>query len=226
MTSVPFFFAPNPAAPPLPEPLAFWRFNEGSGTTAASETGTHMGTLVGTPTWPPGKSGTGIGLNGTSQYVTVPLTTALDIVTNKVSILAWINADTTAGARRIVCLPSNSTAGSEKYSLMISDGQLQMWIRAPITDASAVATFTTTGEWTHVAGVYNGTDIRLYINGSLSGTPTSKVGNIAAVSDNSALRIGSFSSTFTQYFDGIIDDVRLYDLEISASEVATIHALG
>src|SRR5690606_1107624 len=68
------------------------------------------------------------------------------------------------------------------------------------------------GQWYHLACTYNGTLLRYYINGVLSGSAT--VG--APTSDSRPVYIGARSHVSgTGYFDGAIDDVRIYNRALS-----------
>jgi len=69
------------------------------------------------------------------------------------------------------------------------------------------------GSWTHVAGTYDGSKIRLYINGNLVAQEdyTSDIG-----SGETGLYIGGLTS---QYFNGLIDDVRLWNVVRSQSQI-------
>src|SRR5262249_48254963 len=72
-----------------------------------------------------------------------------------------------------------------------------------------------TNTWSHTAVTYDGAMLRLYVNGvQVSNTP--QTGNIA-VSTN-ALQIGS-DSAFGQYFSGTIDEVRIYNVALSQSQI-------
>src|SRR5581483_11362428 len=77
------------------------------------------------------------------------------------------------------------------------------------TAATAVNT------WTHLAGTYDGTTLRLYVNGTQVGT-AAKTGGIA-VSTN-PLQIGG-DSIYGQYFSGVIDEVRIYNRALSVTEI-------
>ncbi|MFH1882200.1 MAG: LamG domain-containing protein [Planctomycetota bacterium] len=72
-----------------PSLIAWWRFEEGSGTTAYDSSGNgNDGTLVGGATWAAGRYGGGIELDGTSGYVSVP---DFELTTNSITFVAWLN---------------------------------------------------------------------------------------------------------------------------------------
>ena len=75
------------------------------------------------------------------------------------------------------------------------------------------------GVWTHLAVTYDGTTLRLYVNGVLRSS-TAASGGIAA--STAPLRIGGntvFSVPGTEYFAGLIDEVRIYNRALSAAEI-------
>ena len=85
-------------------------------------------------------------------------------------------------------------------------------------------------QWSHVAGVYDGSTIRLYINGVEIGKGTSHSGVIANSGRDFA--IGAHrDSPNTRRFQGKIDEVHIYDRALSPEEVAALvsqepHALA
>ena len=79
-----------------------------------------------------------------------------------------------------------------------------------------------TGTWMHIAGTYDGSDVQVYYNGS-SGTSQSGSGNVDTNS-SCVFQIGAMgSSNFT---DGKIDEVAMWDSGLSASNITTIYGAG
>jgi hypothetical protein len=75
--------------------------------------------------------------------------------------------------------------------------------------------------WHHVAGVYDGANVRLYVDGVSVGTPNAFTGNIVFTSVTD-LRIGNRSETTSFPFTGSIDDIRIYSRGLSAEDVAAL----
>ena len=71
--------------------------------------------------------------------------------------------------------------------------------------------------WTHLATTYDGTKLRLYVNGVLKET-TNKTG--AIVPSSNPLRIGS-SVVWGEFYNGLIDDIRIYNRTLSQAEIQT-----
>jgi Concanavalin A-like lectin/glucanases superfamily len=203
------------------ELMAWWRLDEGAGTTAfdASANGNDA-TFQGAPTWVAGQLGGALKFNGSSDYLAVPDSTSLDINGDQLSIAAWINPDAVNGARHIVRKVADTGTGAI-YFLRVQDTTL----RADIATADATVTalgqkVLPTNEWTHVAVVYDGTEVFFYVNGQedLPLTVASLTGELTQ-SDND-LRIGRGEPA--GYFSGTIDDVRIYNNALTEDELASV----
>jgi len=72
--------------------------------------------------------------------------------------------------------------------------------------------------WSHIATTYDGANQRFYVNGILVGT-TPGAGSITV--SNGALRIGGNNSSTGEFFQGFIDEVRIYNRALSAADIAT-----
>src|SRR5262249_21991041 len=74
-----------------------------------------------------------------------------------------------------------------------------------------------TSTWTHLAVTYDGSNVRLYVNGNLTST-TPATGSITT--STNPLQIGS-DSIYGQSFNGLIDEVRVYNAALTASQIQT-----
>jgi len=75
------------------------------------------------------------------------------------------------------------------------------------------------GQWYHVAGTYDGTEIRVYINGNLEGSRTAPVSE-PLVTSTLPTGIGHLPNWSVQWFEGIIDEVRVYGRALTPEEIA------
>jgi hypothetical protein len=73
------------------------------------------------------------------------------------------------------------------------------------------------GRWQHVAATYDGSTARIYVDGALAASSTF-TGNVG---DSNTWRIGAYGSPATGFFDGNVDDVRVYSRALSATEIQT-----
>jgi fibronectin type 3 domain-containing protein len=200
--------------------IGYWKFDEGSGTAAADFSGfNNAGALVNNPTWlAPGKVGAAaLQLNPAStQFVSVPDAPSLD-PTNGLTITAWINAANWSGGNRRVLQKGD---GDNQYRLLAEGGAFKF-------DLSGVGTLTTAlpalGTWVHVAGTWNGTTMAIYYNGVLKASLAAS-GTNGTTTDTLAIGAKNGSGTAGDYFQGTLDDVRVYNRGLSASEIAVVMA--
>jgi len=71
--------------------------------------------------------------------------------------------------------------------------------------------------WQHVAGVFNGTTLTLYVNGIQVGTPVSYTGTIGI--NTVPIEIGRSNIDINRFFNGRIDEVRIWNSAISATDL-------
>jgi hypothetical protein len=144
------------------------------------------------------------------------------------SISAWIKPDVTARFR--IIFKYGSTL--KEYFMQVAGGsKLQVSFKDSINNASIGRngfTSITTASWSHVVMTYNGsgsaTRIKVYLNGVLDNGSTTGTGSYTAMSNTSEpLEIGRFSAS---YADGHIDEVAVFNTELSASDITTIYNSG
>ena len=194
--------------------VAAYSFDEGSGTTVTDSSGNGNNGTVANTTWASsGKYGKALSFNGTSSRVTVPNSTSLQLSTG-MTLEAWVNPTTASSAWRDVI-----EKGNDNYYLMATTDQAG----APSgggtfggANANALApAILPTNTWTYLATSYDGANLRFYLNGTLV-TTVATTG--AITSSSNALTIGS-DPLWGQYFSGMIDEVRIYNAAITASQI-------
>ena len=196
--------------------VAAFSFDEGSGSTVADASGNGNNGTVANTTWAAaGKYGKALSFNGTSARVTVPNAASLQLSAG-MTLEAWVNPATTAAAWRDVIYKGNDNyylMGTTDHSGAPAGGGTFAGANANAFAASALAT----NSWTYLATTYDGANLRLYVNGTLAATQA-KTGTIT--SSTNPLTIGS-DPIWGQYFNGLIDDVRIYNTALSASQIQT-----
>ena len=143
---------------------------------------------------------------------------------------AWVNPTANAGAApndgwRTVILKERGTNGLA-YALYGNDGNSNPsrpagYINSGFDKEATTGPQLPVGVWSHIAVTYDNTAIRLYVNGALRSTFTT-TGAISA--STAPLQIGGnnvFSLPGTEFFAGLIDEVRVYNRALSATEIAT-----
>jgi hypothetical protein len=200
--------------------VAAYAFDEGTGTTTADATGkSHTGTLSGATWTTAGKNGKALSFNGTSSYVSAADAADLDL-TNGMTLEAWINpASLTSGGWNTIVMKEGS-ATTLAYSLYANDGNPRpsITVRIGTADREAMGTSAVPlNTWTHLAATYDGANLRLYVNGVQVGS-LAQTGSMLVSART--LRIGG-NSVWGEYFNGLIDDVRIYNRALSATEIQT-----
>ena len=209
-------------------PSGWWKFNETSGPNAADFSGHNLtGTLSGGATLvgAASKLDAGVSLDGTDDYMLVNDASHYLDNTSTLTISAWINTDTLGAVHGILSERTSASDNSAYAMYLGSDNQLHVNI------AGTTALHTTcgfaVGTWYNVAVTFNGstTTATLYVNGVQNGTPVTNC-SASIPSDTAALAVGCLqtgSSSYTSYFDGMIDDVRITKSVLTADEIAGIY---
>ena len=212
--------------------VAYFNMNEASGTSLKDFIGDGpLATIYNSPTRVAGKQGNALSFNGSNQYADFPLT----VNYSQFTVSAWFKANSFAGANaRIVANEHTDTNNPHKgFQLMFNNGGTSGFFDVGTGSGSgnhASANWTktlSTGTWYHYVGVYDGRTAYAYIDGSLVGSDsvsgsTSKP--ITASGYN--VNIGRNPEYNGDYFNGAIDDVRIYNRALSADEVAALYTAG
>jgi hypothetical protein len=204
------------AAAGQPGLVAAYGFNETSGSTvtdasSSNNTGIFDGGVARASN---GKFGGALSFDGSGR-VTIPNDASLAL-TNGVTLEAWVNPSAVNSVWRDVVYK-----GNDNYYLMATSSRSPR-PAAGVTRASTyspVEAFGTStlpsNTWTHLAMTYDGTAVRLYVNGTqVSSTPASG----ALLTSTQPLTIGG-DPIYGQGFEGLIDEVRVYDRALSANEI-------
>jgi glucose/arabinose dehydrogenase/PKD repeat protein len=192
-------------------------FNEGSGTTVTDSSGNgNYGTATNTTWATAGKNGKALLFNGINALVTVPDSASLDLTTG-MTLEAWVDPSTLTSTWRTVVFKERP--GGMLYALYASNGSAnrpvgQVFLGNAERDAPGTSSVSV-NTWTHLAATYDGSALRLYVNGTLVTTLTVS-GSLAATTN--PLRIGG-NSIWGEYFNGLIDDVRIYNRALTAAEI-------
>jgi len=205
-----------------------WLMEEGSGTTLFDGSFAHAnnGTTVGSPTWVTGKTGSyALLLNGTSQYASVPDNATLDLTTG-ITMAAWIKAGQHA-TQELISKSVNAGTGGFELALAApsSSWPRKVFVRfnqVPSGDlyrVNSTTEYPIDGTWMHVAATYNGTTMKLYINGVQQGGDVAGPTTIAT--NGLPLAVGA-QSDFARKYMGELDDVRIYNRALTEAEIRAL----
>ena len=206
--------ASTPAAPT--GLVAAYSFDDGSGTTVADASGNgHTGTITGATWAATGKYGKALQFNGTSALVTVADAASLHL-SSGMTLEAWVNPSTVNANWRDVIYKGNDNFYLEATSTNASRPDAGTIAGGSYADAFGTAVLPA-NSWSHLAETYDGAALRLYVNGTQVAS-TSHTGTIA--SSTNPLQIGG-DSIYGQFFAGLIDEVRVYNVALTAAQIQT-----
>ncbi len=195
----------------------WWKFDESEGRNAGdSSSNNNVGRLVGNPKWQPsaGKVGGALWFNGFNDYVDCGNDSSLDI-TEQITLAAWVKMNDAGNSQfQPFITKGDYTYGLKHHSrnviefVIYEEGFWQV-AHFPVDSSFNDA-------WHHVAGTYDGNKLKLYVDGKLEVT-TAYAGSIASGTYN--LNIGSNSEARGRFYNGAIDDLRVYDYALSEREI-------
>jgi fibronectin type 3 domain-containing protein len=205
-------------------PIGYWNLDEGTGTAAADTSGAgNNGTLVTGPVWIAGKLANALSFNGGTGSVSVNGAGSLaNLYTSGLTVSAWIKPNSlgASGAGRVV--------EKNMWGLKLADTN-KLWFGGNFAtgtvsrESAAALTF---GSWVHVAVTWTGStassNVHVYINGVLSDGITTEGAGAASSDAAYNLVIGNSAYTTARGFDGVIDEVRVYNRVLSAAEIQAI----
>lgn len=205
--------------------VGYWSFNDGRGLTAGDSSGNNNTvTLTGTttPTWVPGKKGSALSFDGISSRAVISGPTMVPSGATQFTVAAWAKKNTSAGGMVAYkngpfFLNMGTVLGNSGFVVHTSGG----WAGAQgVTNLNV-------GQWYHLALTYNSNNslISVYVNGKLDGTGV-QTGGIGSAIDCIGIGYSSDSGcsvSNTSYFNGSVDDLRLYNRALTASEIYNLY---
>ena len=200
-----------------PAVAEYW-FDAGAGATLRDASGNGNNGSISGATWSPnGKFGGSLSFDGVDDMVTVADNASLD-VTQKMTLEAWVKPTSAGSSWRTVVMKERP--GDLVYGLYAHNGATGPSGNAYASDAEygyAVGPPLSLGGWTHLATTFDGSMLRVFVNGTqVASDPLN--GSIATSS--SPLRIGG-NSVWDEWFPREFDDLRVYDGALTQAEVQT-----
>jgi len=200
--------------------VSWWR-GEGN---AADSAGTNAGTLAGGTAFDSGQVGQAFRFDGVDDRVEIPSFGSF----TRVTVQAWVYREGATNRRESLVSYKEGNNPSCGFVLSLNEDGASQRPRLHVqvngiwqsTEGTQPFPF---GHWTHLAGSYDGQEIRLYVDGILAAV-TPAVGNMTQCSQKTAL--GSRASFDVDYFPGLLDEITVFDRALSANEIQGLAAAG
>jgi len=218
------FYTADVCIPAASGLVSWW----GGDNNALDRIGTNNGTLMNGATFAAGKVGQAFSFDGVDDYVEVPHNASLSFSpTSPMTVDLWAYRTSSSNGHHLLAKRAGCGSNDMNYQLHLNDSGLCFLG----TDVGVNMVCTSGGlsdlplnTWTHIAGTFDGSTLRLFINGQMvASNPSATLGP-----QNSApLTIGALGSCSSIYpFGGLLDEVSIYNRGLSASEIAAIYNAG
>lgn len=169
------------------------------------------------------QQGTHLNFDGVNDFVNIPSTSISAILsgTTALTVEAWVKS-TIADYTGVniyntgSILANHRPFGATQFSLRPNGTKYEFFVGVGAYIVQSPANAITPGTWQHIAGVFNGSTIKLYINGVLVGTTNTPGYSLPASAE--AVTIGN--SGYGEQFNGSIDDVRIWNSILSVDDIA------
>jgi hypothetical protein len=198
-----------------------WDGDSVTGATAIDPANGNNGTLVNGASVAPGCIGNAFMFDGIDDYIEIAHHPSLNM-TGPFSIDVWVKPNTVIGNHRI--FGKGGWQPHEDYILVFVGDRLQFNIAGPGNTFAQINSVQTIapGEWTHVAATFDGNTMRVYVNG-VEDPITASHQTIGTGSARAWIGM-SPDHPAVEPFDGLIDQVRIYNRFLSAAEIGDIVA--
>lgn len=194
--------------------VAYYKFDDGSGSNAINSIGGSTATLVNSPSWVGGKSGTALSFNS-ANYVNCG-ESGIVFGTNPHTYVAWINSPAFSSSLNYIVATGNSATGQQSGIAIRDTGKFALsaysspivYFNNPTFQANA---------WQHVAMVYDGEYANLYVNGTFVERQAIAL-NTTVGKCRIAANVGN-----TPNFNGTIDEVMIFNRALLAGEIRLLY---
>ncbi|MBN1973540.1 MAG: LamG domain-containing protein, partial [Sedimentisphaerales bacterium] len=206
--------------------VGWWKLDDGTGTVAMdSSANGQNGTLLNEPTWDSaGMQGGCLQFDGTNDRVNITGTWTIPQYT----VSLWFKQDAAVTVQKDIFSLENQTVAVGAGGILMevgTDGRLRFLHRAPFSGTGGAAMESlytpavTTGVWHHWAVVKTATDMISYVDGILAGTQANP--NLFDTPGDT-VTIGDIDSRQMRPWNGLIDDVRIYNAALSEAEIKQV----
>jgi prepilin-type N-terminal cleavage/methylation domain-containing protein len=211
-----------------PTLLGDWTLNEGTGSVAYDYSGnnatdTWNGVATGTSGYySAGKVGPWAGaFDGSSTYANDVGANSNFNLRSAVTMIAWVKLTSASGDTKVI-------SKRPAYVLTVFSNNIpetEIFIGGVSMDTRGVAggTVLANGTWYQIAGTYDGTTLKTYVNGALDRQLA--VSGLMDVT-STVVTLGKTADSMANYFPGLIDDARVYSRALSAAEIQAMYVGG
>lgn len=207
----------------------WWPFYEGSGTVAHDSSGNHNnGALSGAANWGGGYFGSGLTFDGSTARVDVPDGSSLE-PSSAVTVTAYVKAAASPGAFKYIVAKGASACNAASYALYSGPGGGLMFYVSQngglsYTRSPDAGPGVWDGNWHFIVGTYDGSAVRLFVDGIQVGSGTPLTGSIGyGLPSGNDLFVGHYDGCSDLDFSGSVDEPTVWSRALSPLEVRSAH---
>lgn len=139
---------------------------------------------------------------------------------NIITVEAWVRPTTSSGLGVIVGNYANPNQSAMQFLLRRDNNGYSFWIQGTAGFKNVTASNTVVlNNWQHVVGVWNGSNLRIYVDGNLIATTTGVTDSSFATTTNSLMIGNNQAGTGAERFAGSIDDVRIWNVARTPEQI-------
>lgn len=200
----------------LPTPIAWWKFDESSGLTAADFYGGPSGTLKNGATFAVGRVGNAVSLDGVDDYVDFGTSPALSPA-GGMTVAFWTKNNVAPILWDTLLLRATNAGWADGWGFWYNDGStIKFYVGNYGLGASATINPL---QWNYIVGTWDGTTVKIYVNGT-AGTN----GNYGLAQTGTTQTLATRGTDNLYNINGLIDDIRIYNRALTPAEVQTLYS--
>lgn len=206
-------------------PVGQWDLNENAGTVARNDYffSSGHGTLAGGASWTGGRFQSGLSFNGVDGEVYVPNSSSLE--GTNVTVSAWVNANGSPGAYKYIVAKGGNGCCTGSYGLYTgANGGVEFYVASGSTTyvvSPDAGTGVWNGQWHNVVGTFDGSAVRIYVDGQQVGAGTPDSSPIQyGLPSGSDLVIGNYPWCQGLDFNGTIDEVKVFNRALNPAGIS------
>ncbi|HEV8725280.1 MAG TPA: LamG-like jellyroll fold domain-containing protein [Candidatus Binatia bacterium] len=209
---------PNGGTPVGQGLVAHWTFDEGSGTTASDASGNgNTATLINGPVWSAGKVGSALYFDGIDDNLVVANSSSLNL-SGSFTLSAWVNPASAFTDFRSILVKNYTYYLYASVAGYCGSGNPLGGFAVSVDNTVCQASPLPANTWIHIALTYDGSTLTLYRNG-VAVANAAAAGALSLTTET--LQIGA--SQYGEYFQGLIDEVRIYNRALTATEIQAFY---
>jgi hypothetical protein len=205
--------------------IGHWKLDDRAGTRAIDSSGSgNNGTLTNfalagaTSNWVSGRLAGGLHFDGVNDYVQVSIASLTGAAPTAETWSMWVKPSSIGAQVLLENAPTLGASQSRRYIKENADGTLTM-VPCDVAYSANTTSALAVGQWTHVVVVSNGSNHKIYMNGKQEVSST-------IVATCALSTVTTFGYGFNTYFNGYMDDIRVYNRALNADQIRNLYTSG